>query len=274
MKKILLLALPLVVMCFASCEKSENSTPTDEWKDSWTDDSPIIQFKDPKFLNALLEITYSDGYYSLIPIDRNGDGQITEKEASVTTEIMLFETGIRNMDEIKYFISLTYLSFEGNELTSLDLSNNIALTHLIFGGTQISTLDVGKNTALKELVCGNNLLTALDLSNNTALEYLSCHGNQLTALDVSNNMALEELYCSENQLTSLDVSKNTALTRLDCSNNQLKTLDLSKNTSLTFLSCSNNPSLNKIILYKYHIIEDEYIQDITEEYGDIIEYVE
>lgn len=274
MKKSLLLALPLMVMCFASCEKSENSTPTDEWKDSWTDDSPIIKFKDPKFLNALLEITYSDGYYPIIPIDRNGDGQITEKEASVTTEIMLFETGIRNMDEIKYFISLTYLSFEGSELTSLDLSNNIALMHLIFGGTQLSTLDISKNTALKELVCGNNQLTALDLSNNTALEYLSCHGNQLTAFDVSNNLSLAELYCNENQLTSLDVSKNTALTRLNCSNNQLKTLDLSKNTSLTFLSCSNNPSLNKIVLYKYHIIEDECLQDIIEEYGDIIEYVE
>ena len=42
MKKILLFALPLLAMCFASCEKE------------WTDDSPIIQFKDPKFLEALI----------------------------------------------------------------------------------------------------------------------------------------------------------------------------------------------------------------------------
>ena len=107
MKKILLLALPLMVMCFASCAKVDNVWVTDDygWKESWTDDSPIIQFKDPKFLNALLNVFYSDGYYPAIPVDRNGDGQISEKEAAVTTEISeaLVNAGIRDMSEIKYF---------------------------------------------------------------------------------------------------------------------------------------------------------------------------
>ena len=87
----------------------------------------------------------------------------------------------------------------------------------------------------------------------TALEYLDCWGNQLTSLDLSNNTALRYLYCSYNQLTSLDLSNNTALTEL---------------------YCSYNPQLSKIILNKNHMIDEYYIQDIIEEYGDIIEYME
>ena len=228
MKKILLLALPLMVMCAVSCEKE------------WTDDSPIIQFKDPKFLKAVLVA------------DRNGDGQISEKEASVCTFLNLSEAGIRNLEEIKYFTALTTLYCSSNQLTSLDLS---------------------KNTALTELGCTFNQLTSLDLSNNTTLELLSCDNNQLTELDLSNNTTLVLLYCGNNQLTSLDVSNCTALTYLDCRNNQLTSLDLCNNRLIESLSCSNNP-LQKLILYKYHILGDYSMGEIESEYGDIIEYVE
>ena len=241
MKKILLLVLPLMVMCFASCEKEEE----------WTDDSPIIQFKDPKFLEELLDRKYSINFKQF-QIDRNGDGQISEKEAATATSVSAYG-GIRNMDEIKYFTAITYLGCSENQLTSLDVSNNTSLTNLY---------------------CSTNQLITLDVSNNMALTILWCFDNKLTSLDISNCTALTDLWCYDNQLTSLNVSNNTALTRLLCSNNQLTTLDLSKNTSLTTLECRNNPSLKKIILYKYHMLNDDSIQKIEEEYGDIIEYVE
>ena len=306
MKKILLLALPLMVMCFASCEKSENSTPYDEWKDSWTDDSPIIQFKDPKFLNALLNVSYSDGYYPAIPVDRNEDGQISEKEAAVTTEIMLFETGIRNMDEIKYFTSLQSLYCDSNQLTTLDLSNNVALIYLNCYGNKLTTLDLSNNSALTELNCYGNKLTTLDLSNNSALTELNCGGNQLTSLDLKMNPALTELDCRNNQLSSLDLSGNTGLTVLSCYDNQLVTLDVSNNTSLVYLFCYSNDiasldvsmcrdlerlacvevdysgfanydtqlPLESLKIYKFNMIEDKYIKATEEVYGDILEYVE
>ena len=131
MKKILLLALPLMAMCFASCEK-----------DKWTDDSPIIQFKDPRFLEALLEIA-----------DKNGDGQISEKEASIVTYMPLYAVNgraeIRAMDELKYFTALEVLYCWGNQLTSLDVSNNTALTELDCSENQLTSLDVSNNTALQ-----------------------------------------------------------------------------------------------------------------------------
>ena len=75
MKKILLLALPLMGMCFASCEKNN--------EEEWTDDSPIIQFKDPKFLEALMitSNTVIGGDYTWFQ-DMNNDGQVSEKEAA------------------------------------------------------------------------------------------------------------------------------------------------------------------------------------------------
>ncbi len=263
MKKILLFMLPIMALSLASCER-------------WMDDSPIIQFKDPYFLEVALNGGCDGDGHSTgeTKVDKNGDGQISEKEASVAKGLCLsFGARIRNLDEIKYFTALEYLDCSDNQLTSLDLSNNTALTNLRCGYNQLTSLDLSNNTALTNLDCGYNQLTSLDLSKNTALTDLYCYGNQLTSLDLSNNTALTNLRCGNNQLTSLDLSNNTALTNLRCGNNQLTSLDLSNNTALTNLRCGNNP-LQKLILYKYHLVEYDLMFDIESEYGDIIEYME
>lgn len=170
MKKILLLALPLMVMCAVSCEK---------------DNSPIIQFKDPKFLHALL-------YYDHKDIDKNKDGQISEKEASVVT-VLTVRNGVRNIDEIRYFTALEYLYCYNNQLTSLDLSNNTALTWL---------------------ECYNNQLTTLDLSNNTALEHLYCYSNNISSLDVSMCRDLLNFYCVDYEYSYIDYDTKLPLESL------------------------------------------------------------
>jgi len=111
-------------------------------------------------------------------------------------------------------------------------------------GNQLTSLNVSNNTALTELHCDDNLLTSLDVRNNIALTYLYCWGNQLTNLDVSNNIALTSLSCGQNQLLSLDVRNNIALTYLYCGANLLTSLDVSNNTALTELSCSWNQLLS------------------------------
>ena len=262
------------------------------------DNSPIIQFKDPYFLDALLEtytVSWNDVDYE-VDVDKNNDGQISEKEAASVVVLRVVDSdGVRNMDEISYFTSLEYLRCEGTfesldlsnntaltylrchgPLTSLDLSNNTALTYLDCSYSGITSLDLSNNTALTYLECIFNVsLTSLDLSNNTALTELHCSSNILTSLDLSNNTALTYLDCSHNlSLTSLDLSNCTALTYLDCSHNYLTSLDLSNCTALTELDCSSNYPLTKVILYKYHVLGETYIRMIEEEYGDIIEYVE
>ena len=217
------------------------------------DNSPIIQFKDPYFLDALLE-TYSVWWNTVkydVNVDKNNDGQISESEAASVEVLDLYSAqnqsgnDIRNVDELKYFTELRYLYFVYSSIENLTFSNpkleELDLTGASWGNNgNIISLNVNECTSLKTLHCSYNQLTSLGLSNNTALTELQCYGNQLTSLDLSNNTALIELYCNYNQLTSLDLSNNTALTELQCYNNQLTSLDLSNNTALTNLLCYNN----------------------------------
>ena len=172
--------------------------------------------------------------------DYGQDGVLTDAEIAGVTVIGVFGYNIADLKGIEYFTALTGLFCGGNQLTSLNVSQNAALAHLDCNYNQLTSLDVSKNTALTELECYSNQLTSLDVSKNTALTGLYCYNNQLTSFDVSKNTALTRLHCFNNQLTSLDVSKNTALTQLSCDSNQLTSLDVSKNTALTDFCCCGN----------------------------------
>ena len=54
-------------------------------------------------------------------------------------------------------------------------------------GNQLTTLDVTQNSQLQELRCDSNQLTTLDVTQNTQLQVLGCYYNQLTTLDVTQN---------------------------------------------------------------------------------------
>ena len=221
----------------------------------------FIEFKDPNFLEALI----GEG------VDTNGDGRISEKEASVVTSLEIDERRICHMDEISYFRALTKLYCQSNQLTSLNVSTLPVLRSLACGGNQLTSLKV--NPTLTGLWCGSNLLTSLDVSKCVGLSDLSCDSNRLTSLDVSNCPALDELGCGHNQLMSLDVTKNLDLEILSCSSNQLTSLDISKCKWMQALSCEKN-QLKEIRIYKYHELDQGTIDWIISEYGDIITYVE
>lgn len=281
MKKLFLFALMAVTaISFNACSKDE-----------WTDDSPIIQFTDPLFLKAILSDSENNAFQ--YKVDKNGDSQISEKEAQSIKTLEVYEE-VHNMDEIRYFTELTAFSWSSDQLEHLDISNNTKLTFLVGGGEKLSSLDIHKNIALTDLRCGNSAITSLDVSNNTSLKILYCNETKLTSLDTSKNSSLEELDCSECQLKSLNISKNKALTSLHCdqnqlsvidlnnpnlrylfcADNQLASLDLSKCPKLEYIDCKNNPNLKSIIIHKYHVLKQESIDKIINEYGDIITYME
>ena len=185
-------------------------------------------FPDANFRNYLLSRPYGT------------DGVLTDEEIAGITSIYVSYENIADLTGIEHFTALRTLECNGNQLTSLDVSQNTALKRLDCGFNQLAALDVSHNTALERLDCYSNQLAALDVSHNTALTTLMCDRNQLTALDVSHNTALKRLDCYSNQLAALDVSHNTALERLDCYSNQLAALDVSQNTALKRLACSNN----------------------------------
>ena len=98
MKKILLM-LPLLVICFASCKKEITDN----------DGNYIIPFKDPNFLEALLveEEFYFGGYPAKQKVDADGDGQITVNEAKSVKYLSVSRGDIKEMSEIRYFTALT-----------------------------------------------------------------------------------------------------------------------------------------------------------------------
>ena len=169
MKNTYYLTLSLLVLSLVSCKKN-----------TWTDDSPVIRFQDEKFLQAILENPRNT-------VDKNNDGQITEKEARTATVLDVRFAGISSMEEIEYFTSLTELYCWGNQLTALDVSGNASLTRLNCASNQLSTLDVGNNPELILLNCSHNQLTALDVSRNTLLEIFDCSFNSIASLDVGSN---------------------------------------------------------------------------------------
>ena len=129
-----ILTLSLLVLSLASCKKN-----------TWTDDGAVIQFQDEKFLQAILENPRNT-------VDKNNDGQISEKEARTATVLDVSLAGISSMEEIKYFTSLTELYCWANQLTTLDVSNNTSLTKLNCSSNQLSALDVGNNPGLTVVI--------------------------------------------------------------------------------------------------------------------------
>ena len=114
MKKLFLFTLlAIAAISFNACSKDE----------TWPDDSPIIEFKDSYFLEALVSTDNDDGS----KIDKNGDGKISEKEASVVRLLTLSDFNIRCVDEISYFTALISLGCNNTQLTSLDVSRNTEL---------------------------------------------------------------------------------------------------------------------------------------------------
>ncbi len=196
----------------------------------------IFPIPDPNFKTALLNHNPR--------IDLNSDDEISYTEARLVKEKLdvrgLQSNNIGNLAGIEEFINIKELRCSGNQIQSLDLSQNKELNVLVCSSNQLTALDVSHNTKLKRLWCSDNRLTQLDLSLHPDLENLNCSRNQLTNLDVSGNSLLNNIACQSNLLTSLAIPNNNTLVNLLCHENSLTTLDVSGNTSLQTLMCYSN----------------------------------
>ena len=147
-------------------------------------------------------------------INTNGDAEIQVSEATAFGgTIECSSQNISDLTGIEAFTALTELSCQGNQLTSLDVTQNTALTWLgCDNNNQLTSLDVSNNTALTILSCSGNQLTSLDVSQNTALTFLNCFGNQLTCLNVKNGNNANSTYfnaTSNANLTCIEVDDVT-----------------------------------------------------------------
>ena len=187
------------------------------------------------------------------------------------TELNCFKNKLVNMD-LSNCTALQFLRCEENQLTDINLSNCYSLQYLDCSYNQLPKLDLNGCTALNKLYCYGNRFTKLDLSHCSALTLLSCGYNQINELNLNECTLLKDLYCSENQLTILNLTNCTALRKLFCGTNQLSELDLRNCSDIIDLSCESNNM--KSIILNINTKDRYYIKDITDEYGDIITFVE
>ncbi len=163
-----------------------------------------------------------------------------------TTTVDVSNQNISDLTGIEYFVNLTSLKCNFNNLLSIPTLPN-SLQTLECVGNQLTSLPTLPNS-LTTLKCGedplqngiqnaygNNLTNLPGLPN--GLEYLDCSKNQLTSLPVIPN-SLKVLVCSYNPIGNLPVLPNT-LTLLICNQNQLNSLP-SLPDSLYVLGCSLN----------------------------------
>ncbi|MDI1255786.1 MAG: T9SS type A sorting domain-containing protein [Flavobacterium sp.] len=218
MKKIYLFSLVLIVCAQAGAQ--------------------VINFPDNLFKQTIINNWNADP---------NGDGEVTQQEAATVTYIAVSNYNLTDLTGIEYFVNLTYLDCNMNNIASLDLSALSNLQTLFCSNSHISTLALPSSSALTTLSCNQNNLTELDLSAQSQLQTVNCAQNYITSLMLNNSPTIQTLLVNNNQLSSLDLSAQINLLTLYCNNNTLSVLDLSNQSSLTLLYCQFN-NLTSLLL--------------------------
>ena len=214
--------------------------------------SQTTSIPDANFEQALIDLGIDSGVI---------DGVVLTANISSLTDLDISNSNISDLTGIEDFVALEILNCSGNNLTSLNFTNNKNLLQLFCFDNNLNNLDTTKNinlnilwcysnqfrninitqnTNLISLRCEGNFITSLNTLNNPKLNVLVCNNNEISVLDISNNTLLNRLECHSNFISDLDVSNNTILTILECDSNQLHTLNLSQNSSLITLGCSEN----------------------------------
>lgn len=197
----------------------------------------VCSINDKTFPDKNLLAVVKDWY------DLDGDDILSYDEVKDVTLIaltgMLDETCgedaiIEDLTGINYFFNCKRLRYSMGDVKVLPIDKLTELVELNVGGNELTTLDVSNQPKLDLLRCSGNHLTTLDVSKNPLLRTLACENNKIANIKFSANagLSLETLSVYNNELTSLEVGQFTKLKKLNCSNNHLKTLDLSKNTAL------------------------------------------
>ena len=130
----------------------------------------VTNFPDENFRNWLLDPSNINGY--------GADGYLTKAEVA---EIKFMEIGYvdtEDLNGIRFISKLETLICSRLSLKKFD--DLPALTKLVIlgcDGNQLTSLDLSNCRLLEELYCNNNKLTSLDLSNNPNLREIGCYGN-------------------------------------------------------------------------------------------------
>ena len=102
------------------------------------------------------------------------DDSVATSAIDTLTSLNISWQNISDLSGIENFITLVGLQCNGNQLTSLDLSQNIFLEWLECHNNQITSLDLSHNSVLYFFNIGDNPLTCLNIANGNSLNFNDC----------------------------------------------------------------------------------------------------
>ena len=145
---------------------------------------------------------------------------------------------IKGIEKLK---NITILSMTGNNITSIDLSENKLLDKVLLSRNKINFINISNNSALTTISLVYNELSSLDVSNNINLSILDLKNNNLKTLNVDNNINIKNLMISFNDISELNVDKLPLLEKLLIDNTKIVNINLNENTKLKELDISKTP---------------------------------
>jgi hypothetical protein len=118
--------------------------------------------------------------YVLSKCDTNNDGNVQMNEAILIDSLVIESMGISDLTGMEYFSNLSWIQCGGNNISTMNTSNNPNLKFIHCNGNQINSIDVSNNPLLFYLECRDNDLTALDFRNRStgSLPYLDTRSNE------------------------------------------------------------------------------------------------
>lgn len=207
-------------------------------------------FPDPAFRGFVAE-----------SFDTDGSGVLSPQERSRVRRISCASRGISSLTGIHFFPDLEELYCDRNNIHQIDLSQNPNVTYLSFQQNPVSELDISACTRLQtldmlttsvasvdltpcgdltELTAGQQPLTKLDLSGNPKLQYLTVVDADIRSLDISRCSSLEMLMATGTWIASLNLGTNTQLPLIIVPDNYLVTLDLRNVPFCSWIEADHN----------------------------------
>lgn len=187
------------------------------------------------FDNVLDDSVLTININSIQSIDLNFSNivDLTGIQGFTSLEYLNCEGNLISSIDLSNNNNLTYLNLSKTYIDTLDLTNNTHLEDLVFdNGNQFTSLDVSNCLVLESIHCTYNNLNSIDVSNLPSLRFLYCQDGYISNINVSNCPILSAINCSGNSLNSIDLSDNVNLSHFDGNRNNFESLDFSNNTFL------------------------------------------
>lgn len=204
------------------------------------DEAPVnTAFDDINFYKCVVD-NYNS-YSNNKTEDKEYTDNLSDDDLNSIERFFCNSKNVNSIKGIEKLKNITILSMTGNNITSIDLSENKLLDKVLLSRNKINFINISNNSALTTISLGYNELSSLDVSNNINLSILDLKNNNLKTLNVDNNINIKNLMISFNDISELNVDKLPLLEKLLIDNTKIVNINLNENTKLKELDISKTP---------------------------------